>query len=136
MPAKKYTLWFNPTSDITAFELASILLTVPFGNGKAPVAETGITATEDEWKRVPPPLRKYFTKNSPWGPKSAETVVNGYGDTKEEAQVVSVAPQTSPMDNFVQETAPQPQQTARSFYGDDVSSLYPEGMEIIPTPEK
>lgn len=64
-PAKKYTLYFNPTPQMTAFELASILLTMPVFDAKKPLYETGIPATESEWKRLPPPLRKYFVKDNP-----------------------------------------------------------------------
>jgi hypothetical protein len=148
-----FTLYFNPSRDITAFELASILLTMPLGPGQKPIAVAGITATEEEWKRVPPPLRRYFVKDSPWGarltqaapppppqfpqsvvdpgprdqaPSISQQILDAFG-TKIEGQPV-ILPQNRP--------SPQPPRPVPSLYHHEgVDSLLPEGMSVAPAPE-
>ena len=155
MSVKKHTLYFNPRSDISAFELAVILLTVPWGDAKAPISETGITASETDWKRLPPPLRKYFVRENPLAKPAGPPAP---WDVKEEAPAPVVAetpfpvnqPVSQPATQFVVPPAPvarelpsgpgpgipspQPERPVPSFYhAQGVESLYPEGQEIIPT---
>lgn len=141
MAPKKFTLYFNPRSDITAFELATILLTMPLGPDMKPISATGINATEEEWKRVPPPLRKYFVKDSPWGTKKQkvkETVVAEPVVETAQAQDVSwtsppPSQENKPMEN---KPSPQPAQPIPSFYHHEgVKSLFPEGMSVAPAPD-
>ena len=141
MSAKNYTLYFNPSFDMTAFELASILLTVPWGDSKEPVAMTGITATEKEWKRMPPPLRKYFIKDNPLAkpelppaPWDANEV--GQGPPEEllppnGPSFVPVPPPEVATRELPKGPSKQPDRPIPSFYhSEGVESLYPDGQEI------
>jgi hypothetical protein len=143
MTEKTFTLYFNPSSTITAFELASILLTMPLGPGQKPIAVAGITATEEQWKRVPPPLRQYFVKDSPWGERDpanppeqqAPGPVEGVQTTSTQT-VEFVSPPVLEERPLPKGPSPQPPRPVPSFYHNEgVDSLYPDGMQIVPTPE-